>query len=77
MDEAREFINVILEYAIENGVPLTEEGINRTEDIGKYFNRDHGTICSSLKKIQRLISAKDSHIENMLSDIRMNIEAHT
>lgn len=37
MDEAREFINVILEYAIENGVPLTEEGINRTEDIGKYL----------------------------------------
>ena len=24
MDEAREFINVILEYAIENGVPLSE-----------------------------------------------------
>ena len=50
---------------------------SKTEDIGKYFNRDHGTICSSLKKIQRLLSAKDSHIENILSDIRMNIEAHT
>lgn len=37
MDEAREFINVILEYAIENGVPLSEEAVNRTADIGKYL----------------------------------------
>lgn len=37
MDEAREFINVILEYAIENGVPLKEDGVNRTDDIGKYL----------------------------------------
>ena len=37
MDEAREFINVILEYAIENGVELREEGINRADDIGKYL----------------------------------------
>lgn len=37
MDEAREFINVILEYSLENGIPLKEEGINRTDDIGKYL----------------------------------------
>ena len=37
MDEAREFINVILEYALEEGVPLKEEAINRTDDIGKYL----------------------------------------
>lgn len=37
MDEAREFINVILEYAIENGVQLTEQAINRTDDIGRYL----------------------------------------
>lgn len=37
MDEAREFINVILEYALENGVPLSEEAINRADDIGKYL----------------------------------------
>ena len=37
MDEAREFINVILEYAIENGVQLTEHAINRTDDIGRYL----------------------------------------
>ena len=37
MDEAREFINVILEYAIENGVQLSEEAVNRTADIWKYL----------------------------------------
>lgn len=37
MDEAREFINVILEHAIENGIELKEEGVNRTDDIGKYL----------------------------------------
>ena len=37
MDEAREFINVILEYALENGVQLTEQAINRTDDIGRYL----------------------------------------
>ncbi len=37
MDTAREFINTILEYAIEMGIPLSEEGINRTDDIGKYL----------------------------------------
>lgn len=37
MDEAREFINVILEFAIQNGVPLDDDGVNRTDDIGKYL----------------------------------------
>lgn len=37
MDTAREFINTILEYAIENGVTLGEEAVNRTDDIGRYL----------------------------------------
>lgn len=37
MDTAREFINTILEYAIENGVQLSDLGLNRTDDIGKYL----------------------------------------
>lgn len=37
MDTAREFINTILEYAIEEGVPLSENAIDRTDDIGKYL----------------------------------------
>lgn len=37
MDEAREFINTILEYAIEEGIPLSDLAINRTDDIGRYL----------------------------------------
>lgn len=37
MDEAREFINTILEYAIEEGIPLSDPGVARAEDIGKYL----------------------------------------
>ena len=37
MDTAREFISVILEYALEEGVPLSEEAINRADDIGRYL----------------------------------------
>ncbi|BCK01632.1 putative HNHc nuclease [Anaerocolumna chitinilytica] len=33
VDRAREFINTILDYAIENGVILTDLAINRTDDI--------------------------------------------
>lgn len=37
MTTAREFINCILEWAIENGVPLSENAIERTDDIGRYL----------------------------------------
>ena len=37
MDTAREFINVILDYSLEEGIPLSERGIERTDDIGRYL----------------------------------------
>lgn len=37
MDTAREFINTILECALKEGVPLSEEGVYRTDDIGRYL----------------------------------------
>ena len=37
MDTAREFINTILDYALEEGIPLSERGIERTDDIGRYL----------------------------------------
>lgn len=37
MDTAREFVNVILDYALEEGIPLSERGIERTDDIGRYL----------------------------------------
>lgn len=37
MDEAREFISVILDYALENGIPLSENALERTDDINRYL----------------------------------------
>lgn len=37
MDTAREFINTILEFALENGIPLSDNAIERTGDIGRYL----------------------------------------
>lgn len=37
MDTAREFINTILEYSISEGIPLTDAGVERTDDIGRYL----------------------------------------
>lgn len=37
MDTAREFINTLLDYCLENGVILEDLAINRTDDIGRYL----------------------------------------
>ena len=37
MDTAREFINTILEFALENGILLSDNAIERTDDIGRYL----------------------------------------
>lgn len=37
MDEAREFINTIIEFAIENGIQLEEQAVKRTDDIDRYL----------------------------------------
>lgn len=47
MDRAREFINTILEYAISEGIQLTDAGVERTDAIGKYlyFCIKHKKCC--------------------------------
>ena len=37
MDTAREFLNTILEFALENGISLSDNAIERTDDIGRYL----------------------------------------
>lgn len=37
MDTAREFINTLIGFALEWGIPLSEMAINRTDDIDKYL----------------------------------------
>lgn len=47
MDTAREFINTLIEFSLENGIPLSDIGTNRTDDIGKYlyFCIKHKKCC--------------------------------
>lgn len=61
MDTAREFINTILEYALEMGIPLSEEAINRTDDIGKYLY-----FCLKHKKCAVCGGAGDIHHEDAI-----------
>ncbi len=37
IETARDFISCILEYALENGIPLSSNALNRTDDIGRYL----------------------------------------
>lgn len=37
IETAREYINTMLDYALEQGVQLTDFAINRTDDIGRYL----------------------------------------
>jgi hypothetical protein len=37
IDTAREFINTILDYALREGIALSDFGVDRTDDIGKYL----------------------------------------
>lgn len=34
---AREFINTLMEYALKEGIPLAESGLDRTDDIDMYL----------------------------------------
>ena len=61
MDQAREFINVILEYAIESGIQLSEHAINRTDDIGKYLY-----FCIKHKKCAICGQAGEIHHEDAI-----------
>lgn len=47
MDTAREFINTLIEFSLENGIPLSDLGTNRADDIGKYlyFCIKHKKCC--------------------------------
>lgn len=37
IDTAREFINTMLDYALQEGIWLTDLAVNRTDDIGRYL----------------------------------------
>ena len=35
--EAREMINIVMDFVIENDIPLKDLGVNRTDDISRYL----------------------------------------
>lgn len=37
VDTAREFISLLIEFSLENGIPLSDLAVNRTDDIDKYL----------------------------------------
>ena len=37
MDTAREFINTLIEFSMEWGIPLSGLAVDRTDDIGRYL----------------------------------------
>ena len=37
IDTARDYITFLLDFALKHGIALTDTGINRTDDIGKYL----------------------------------------
>ncbi len=37
VDLAREFISILIDFALEHGIQLSELAINRTDDIGRYL----------------------------------------
>lgn len=55
MTTAREFINTLMEYALKEGVILTESGLQRTDDIDTYLMRAFG-IGSAASVADRLTS---------------------
>lgn len=61
MDTAREFINTILEYAIEMGIQLSESAVNRTDDIGRYLY-----FCIMNKKCAVCGQAGEIHHEDAI-----------
>ena len=57
MDTAREFINSIMDIALENGIPLKDSGVERTDDIGRY-------LYSCLKNRRCAVCGKDGEIHH-------------
>ena len=57
VDTAREFINTILDCAIENGIILDDLGINRTDDINHY-------LYACIKNKKCAVCGKDGEIHH-------------
>ena len=57
VDTAREFINTIMDVALENGIILAEEGYQRTDDINHY-------IYKCIKERRCAVCGRDGEIHH-------------
>ena len=58
IDTAREYINTLLDYALENGIILLDFGVNRTDDIDRY-------LYSCLKNKRCAICGRDGEVHHV------------
>ncbi len=58
VDTARAFITTIMDFVIENGIPLSDQGIERAEDTGAYLY-----ACIKYKKCA--VCGKDGEIHHV------------
>jgi len=58
IDTAREYINTLLDYALENGIILLDFGVDRTDDIDRY-------LYSCLKNKRCAICGRDGEIHHV------------
>lgn len=71
VDLAREFISTLIDFALEHGIQLSDLGINRTDDIGRY-------LYSSIKHKGCAICGKPGEIHHVdtigMGNNRKNID---
>ena len=58
MDEARQFIDYVLDFSIEEGIPLSEPGVMRADDVGKY-------LYSCIKHKKCAVCGRDGEIHHV------------
>lgn len=57
VEEARHFISFLLDFALEEGVPLTDAGIDRADDIGAY-------LYSCLRRRKCAVCGRDGEVHH-------------
>lgn len=58
VDTAREFINTVLDYALEMGIELTDFAVNRTDDTSRY-------LYSCMKNKRCAVCGRDGEVHHV------------
>lgn len=90
IDTARDFLNIILDYAIENGIELLEPAADRTDDIDRMMysclNHRKCAVCGRNGEIHHVdaigmgrnrLYVDDSHYLKLCLCRKHHTEAHT